>query len=377
MPRSPRHAVPLTVALLVVSLPLPATASPGLAQSADPRATAAAPVTPTSVTATGSHRQAAGRSTVASTPGEVRTTLRDAATGAAVRGCVSLIPVDRDRLTVVGLGEAQDGQYGGCTGLDGGDLVAINVAPGRYHLFAEPYDGGQYGRQWVGRHGGTGQRERGVTVRVRPGQTVTVPPVRFDPPGSVTGRVTRAADGTPVYGGYVLVLPFVPHPKYGDYGPMTDQDGRYTVTGLGPYRWPLYYTGDYLASQWSGATADRTKARLVRVRAGTTVAAADQRLVAGTPVSGTIAVAELPSYSQVIAFHARTGDVTGVIDVGDDYKLRLLPGQRVLLRCDCAYAPSRWFPNALDISGAQSLRIGHTPVTANFDLTGPATAAAP
>ncbi|NGM13364.1 carboxypeptidase-like regulatory domain-containing protein [Verrucosispora sioxanthis] len=375
MPRSPRHAVPLTVALLVVSLPLPATASPGLARSAAaPRATVAAPSTPTFATA--SHRHEAGRTTVDTTAGEVRTTLRDRATGAAVRGCVSLVPVDRDRLTVVFQGEVQEGRHGGCTSVDGGDVLASNVPPGRYHLLARPYDTDQHGLQWVGRHGGTGQREHGVTIKVRPGRTVTAPTVHFDPPGAVTGRVTRAADGNPVSAGHVMSLPVVPDPKNSDYGAITDDDGRYTLTGLGPYRWPLYYTGYLLASQWSGGVADRRKADTVRVRSGTTVTS-NQELVAGTVVSGTIAVDEMPNYSQVIAFHARTGDVTGVVDVGTDYTLRLLPGQRVLLRCDCAHVPSRWYPNAEQVSEAQPVRIGHTPVTADFDLTGPATDPAP
>ncbi|GIJ20517.1 hypothetical protein [Micromonospora lutea] len=366
MPRSPRLAVPLTVALLAVSLPLPAAASPGLARPDAAPAVA-------STFATGSHRPTAAGRTTATSLGQVQTTLRDAATGAAARGCVSLVPVDRDRLTIVSLGEEQAGRHAGCTGVDGGALVAADVPPGRYRLLARPYDKLRHGLQWVGRHGGTGQREHGVTIQVRPGRTVTAPTVRFDPPGTVTGRVTRAADGTPVSAGYVLPLPVVPHPKYGDHGPMTDDDGRYTLNGLGPYHWPLYFTGYGLASQWSGGTTDRTQARTVRVRAGATVTA-DQRLVAGSVVSGTIAVAELPNYSQVIAFHARTGDVVGTVDVGADYTLRLLPGQRVLLRCDCAYAPSRWFPNAAEVAGARPVRVGPAPVTASFDLTGPATA---
>lgn len=360
MSRSLRHAVPLTVALLVVSLPQAATASPG------PTQRDAAPLTVTS---------SAHRHPSATTPGQVRTTLRDAATGAVARGCVWLVPAERDRLTVVALGEEQAGRHLSCTDVDGGELLATDVPPGRYHLLARPYDTARHGVQWVGRHGGTGQREHAATVQVRPGRTVTAPTVRFDPPGTVTGRVTRAADGTPVSAGYVLPLPVVPHPKYGDHGPMTDDDGRYTLTGLGPYHWPLYYTGYGLASQWSGGVADRRQARPVRVRAGSTVTA-DQKLVAGTVVSGTITVDEMPNYSQVIAFHAGTGDVVGTVDVGSDYTLRLLPGQRVLLRCDCAYAPSRWFPNAAEVSGARPVRVGPAPVTADFDLTGPATASA-
>ncbi|MFV2103204.1 carboxypeptidase-like regulatory domain-containing protein [Micromonospora sp. LOL_024] len=364
MPPSLRHTVPIAVAALVAGLgqPPPALASPGPTL---PRA-AATHATP-EFAATGPP------TTVALTPGRVRTTLHDVDTGQAVRGCLSLVPVDRDRLTVVSLGEEQAGRHGGCTGVDGGDLVATDVPPGQYHLLARPYDSERYGWQWVGRHGGTGQRERGVALQVRPGRTVTAPPVRLDPPGTITGRVTRAAGGTPVSGGHVLALPAIPHPKYDDHGAITDDDGRYTLTGLGPYRWPLHFTGHGLASQWSGGTADRTQARPARVRAGAT-ATFDQELVAGTVVSGTVTVAQLPHYSQVIAFHARTGDAVGVGELGADYTMRLLPGQRVVLRCDCAYAPSRWFPNAAEIAGARPIRVRHRPVTADFDLTGPGSA---
>lgn len=341
-----RHAASLTVLALVIGLghPLPATAGP-----------AGQPATTSRPAATG----------------EVRAVVRDAATGAPVRACLRLVPADRDPLTVVGLGEEQQGRHAACTGADGGQAIAGDVTPGRYHLLARPYDSDRYGAQWVGPHGGTGQRERAAIVRVRPGRVVTAPPVRLDPPGAVTGRLTRAADGTPVSGGAVLVLPEIPHPKYGSQGAITDDDGRYTVTGLGPYRWPLYFTGHGLASQWSGATADRLRARPVRVRAGAT-ATADAALTTGTMLSGTITIAEMPFYSQVVAFHAETGDVVGVADAAEDYRLRLLPGQRVVLRCDCAYTPSRWYPNAAGIDGARRLRVGTAPVTAHFDLTGPA-----
>ncbi|MDG4797358.1 hypothetical protein [Micromonospora sp. WMMD1082] len=344
MPPPLRHAVPLTVAALVAALALPPPAP-------------AAPPTPASQVGP------------ATQVGSVRATVRDATTGTPARACLSLVPADRDQLTVVGLGEEQAGRHGGCTGLDGSDLVATDVPPGRYHLLARPYDTARHGWQWVGGHGGTGQRERAAILRVRPGRTVVAPQVRLDPPGTVTGRLTRAADGKPVSGGLVFALPRIPHPKYSE-GAITDDDGRYTLTGLGPYHWPLYFTGARLANQWSGGTADRARARPVRVRAGATVTA-DQALVAGTVVSGTVSVPELPSYSQVVAFHERTGDVVGVAEVGSDYTLRLLPGQRVVLRCDCRYAPSRWYPDADGIGGATPLRVGRTPITADFDLTGP------
>ncbi|WP_326552113.1 hypothetical protein [Micromonospora sp. NBC_01813] len=48
------------------------------------------------------------------------------------------------------------------------------VERGRYQLFVEPYYGQQYGQQWVGVRGGTGQRHLAAVVRVRSGQTATL-----------------------------------------------------------------------------------------------------------------------------------------------------------------------------------------------------------
>ncbi|QOC92427.1 hypothetical protein [Micromonospora craniellae] len=345
MSPSRRHAVART-AMLLTALALVAGAVPPLPATAGPR-------------------------TVTATTGEVRTTVRDAATGADARACLALVPVDRDPLTVVFLGEEQLGRHGGCTGVEGGAVHITNVTPGRYRLLADPYDISRHGLQWVGVRGGKGQRERAAVITVRAGRTVTAPAVRLDPPGTVTGRMTRTTDGTPVSGGYAAPMPSVPHPKYGSPGAISDDDGRYTLTGLGPYQWPLYFTGNGLASQWSGGTGDRRQASTVRVRAGRTVTL-DQALTSGTALSGTVTAPDISHYAQVVAFHARTGDVVGVADAGSDYTLRLLPGQRVVLRCDCVYAPSRWYPNADGIGGAQSLRVRATPLTADFDLTGPA-----
>ncbi|WP_327038208.1 carboxypeptidase-like regulatory domain-containing protein [Micromonospora maris] len=367
-----RPAVAFTALALLIGLghPLPAAASQPASAVPGSQPASAIPDSRPAGVGLGGQPVTVGKPGTAST-GEVRTVVRDAVTGTAARACLNLVPADRDPSTVVGLGEVQQGRHAGCTDVDGGSAVATNVAPGRYHLLVRPYDSVRYGAQWVGRHGGTGQRERAAIVHVRPGRVVTAPLVRLDPPGTVTGRLTRVADGTPVSGGSVLLLPEIQHPKYGSQGALTDDDGRYTMTGLGPYRWPLYFTGYGLASQWSGATTDRLRAATVRVRAGATVTA-DAALRAGTVVSGTITTAEMPFYSQVVAFHARTGDVVGVADAAESYHLRLLPGQRVLLRCDCAYTPSRWYPNAAGIDDARTLRVRNSPVTAHFDLTGPA-----
>ncbi|MFG2049886.1 carboxypeptidase regulatory-like domain-containing protein [Micromonospora sp. NPDC048935] len=300
-------------------------------------------------------------------PGGVRTVVRDATTGAPVpRACAALVPVRAAALAAVTLGEDQLGRYGGCAD-EQGVLVASDVAPGTYRLLVRPYDTTAYGWQWVGRHGGTGDRERAREVRVRAGVVTTLPDVRLDPPGTVVGVVTDAATGAPVPRARVMVVPYVPDPKYGDHGPTTDEDGRYTITDLGPYDWPVQFAAAGLATVWSGGVGSRQQARPVRVRPRQT-ATLDQALPAGTPLSGSVGVDELLTYAQVIAFDAATGDLAGVADVGTGYTLRLLPGQRVKLRCDCAYAPPVWHRDAAGFDTATPVRVRRAPAVVDFDL---------
>lgn len=304
---------------------------------------------------------------VSPAPGGVRTVVRDATTGAPVaRACAALVPVDAAALAAVTLGEDQLGRYGGCAD-EQGVLVTGDVAPGRYRLLVRPYDTTAHGWQWVGRHGGTGERERARVVQVRAGAVTGVPAVRLDRPGTVVGVVTDAATGAPVPRARVMVVPYVPDPKYGDHGPTTDEYGRYTITGLGPYHWPVQFAAAGLATVWSGGAGSRLSARPVRVRADRTVTL-DQALPAGTSLSGTVRVDELLTYAQVIAFDAATGDLAGVADVGSGYVLRLLAGQRVKLRCDCAYTPPVWHRDAAGFDAATPVRVRRTPAVVDFDL---------
>ncbi|MEU4530416.1 carboxypeptidase regulatory-like domain-containing protein [Micromonospora ureilytica] len=310
------------------------------------------------------------RTPVSTAPGGVRTVVRDASTGAPVpRACAALVPVDAAALSAVGIGEDQLGRYGGCAD-EQGVLVTGDVAPGRYRLLVSPYDTTAYGMQWVGRHGGTGERERAQVIQVRSGVVTSAPTIRLDPPGTVVGVVTNAATGAPIPRALVMVVPYVPHPKYDDHGPTTDEDGRYTITGLGPYHWPVQFVAAGLATVWSGGVGGRQQARPVRVRAHRT-ATLNQALPAGTPLSGAVRVDELLTYGQVIAFDATTGDLAGVADVGDSYALRLLPGQRVKLRCDCAYTPPVWHHDAAGFDAATAVRIRRAPVVVDFNLGTP------
>ncbi|MGC5333911.1 carboxypeptidase regulatory-like domain-containing protein [Micromonospora sp. DT62] len=310
---------------------------------------------------------ASAPASAAAATGSVTTTVQDAGTGAPARACVSLVPLDRERLARVSIGESQLGSVGGCTDGRGGIEVS-GVEPGRYRLFAQPYEAERYGRQWVGGKGGTGERHRAWVVTVGAGATTAAPPVRLDPPGRISGVISDAASGRPVPGVHVAVVPFVPHPKYSPDTPITDDTGRYSVTGLGPYDWPLRFSGTGIATQWSGGVGNVLLARTVRVRPGGT-ATLHQALRSSITVGGSIRTDELATYSTVVAFDALTGDVVGAVDVGTSYGLPMLPGQLVKLRCDCSYGPGRWYPAGDRFTDGNLVWVGRAPVVADFDLT--------
>jgi hypothetical protein len=319
--------------------------------------------------------QPAPAADVAAETGALSATVRDAATGQPASTCVQLVPVERDRYTQVYLDEWQLGRRSSCSD-EHGQILAEGVEPGRYQLFAwESLSGErQYGRQWVGLRGGTGQRHLAAVIRVRAGAVATAPQIRLDPPGAITGTVTNAATGQPVANAYVWWVPMVPHPKYTPDVAITDANGRYRIDGFGPYRWPLQFSGVAFATQWSGGTGNALLARTVQVRSGQT-ATLDQALRASTTVRGAILIDEVPSYAPIIAFNAVTGDVVGVDYIGETYQIAVLPGQVIKLRCDCSRF-SQWHPTGQAFSDAAVVPVGRTPVTIDFDFTATSSSAA-
>ena len=51
---------------------------------------------------------------------------------------------------------------------------------------------------------------------------------------------------------------------------VADANGRYTITDLGPYDWPILYRATGYASEWSGNTGNRLKSNPVTIKAGKT-----------------------------------------------------------------------------------------------------------
>ncbi|HEV7710412.1 MAG TPA: carboxypeptidase regulatory-like domain-containing protein [Asanoa sp.] len=202
-----------------------------------------------------------------------------------------------------------------------GKVTLSRLDAGDYRIFAEPRNK-SYGRQWVTANGGSGDERQAVTIKATTGRTATAPQVKVDRAGSIRGRVTDAATGSPVY---AEVGVFTGHDE------TTDEDGNYQIDGLGPYRWALSYAadGDY-ASAWTGGAVSRFTATGTQVTAGA-VATADYAFTKGVTVRGNLVTgSRTPQFARIRAYNTTTGDQTGLVDFeGNAYELHVLPGQEV------------------------------------------------
>ena len=201
--------------------------------------------------------------------GIIQATVQRAPDGTVPLACVRPIPIQMGRPfpqegqpTVVCNGNAT----GGTT-----DTIAVGpLATGDYQLFVDTDF--LYGVQWVGSAGGTGDRRKAAVIPVRRGQTVTAPVIRMDRPGSISGIITDRLTGAPLAGnavpfgitsGLEVVCNSIP-----GVTACADSSGHYTMSGLGPYAWPVNFTAPGHAHQWSGGASSRFDAALVQVTAG-------------------------------------------------------------------------------------------------------------
>ncbi|SCL39095.1 Carboxypeptidase regulatory-like domain-containing protein [Micromonospora pallida] len=238
-------------------------------------------------------------------PGAViTTTVVDAQTGAALPNvCLAAFLPKRAALL--------DG-YNRCSNSAG----QISVGPldtGTYKLFANPQQT-TYGRQWVGANGGTGDEQQAVSISATAGTVVTGPQVRMDRAGTISGTVTDAATGAPLRDVFVSVL--TGHPGLGAEDATTDEDGRYTLTKLGPYDWPVVFGSRPYGYQWSGNAASRFTATPVTVTTGGT-ATYDMAMRAASRATGAVTTPDGTPFTGgfVIARSADTGDIAAADSV--------------------------------------------------------------
>jgi hypothetical protein len=205
-----------------------------------------------------------------------------------------------------------------CSGPDG-SLVIGPLPQTTLQVFARPSDPA-YGSQWVGANGGTGDQQLAANITTRTGTTVSMPSIRLDPAGSISGTVTAQNSGAPVSAACVSPVaiqitgdtPIIfPAP-----GGCADSNGHYMLTGLGPYAWPLQFRDQsaLYAEQWSGGAATRLDAVPVVVRAGKNTTA-DARLTPAGSIALylNIGVVPAPAFVSVWAVNAITGDLAGAV----------------------------------------------------------------
>lgn len=288
--------------------------------------------------------------------GKAAMTVTDTITGEPVNDtCFVLI--------VPGQGGLGDG-YGDCTNAAGKSSTRA-TAPGTYQLFAIGRN--DYGHQWVGKTGGTGDQREAAKITIRPGKVTKAPAIHLDKATSVTGIVT-GDDGQPIPYADVAYSAW----GYG-VGPShdtnADENGLYTLGRLGPYAWPLVFTTADYPRQWSGGTGNRFQAELVQLTAGapTTYNMAMKR---GSSVKGVVSIAPGAQGDQwrLTAMNAATGDPVAMSDaynsVNGAYEMLLAGGQQIKIHWVLSGEGLDWqqgfYDNATDLASATKVSVPKT-----------------
>lgn len=292
------------------------------------------------------------------------TTVRDAKT----RAPLANICVETHTVPVVGVSDRDYTFY--CSDSTG-KLVIGPIEPGTYQLLVKPFDG-RYGMQWVGHTGGTGDLRKARTVTAPLGRKVSIPPIKMDLAGTITGVVTDRATGAPVGG--VCVYPYAVDPRVGfAFGAnCTKAAGTYTISGLGPYAWPLEFAdarGRY-AWEWSGGAPDRFAATKVRVRPNTQTPVDATLTPAGVITGRTLNQQGTPAFGYIYTYNARTGDIvdwtTPLPNGTGDYVINGLATQDVKIQyyveVNC------WHRDAPDFASATPVHVTAGQTTASVDL---------
>jgi hypothetical protein len=296
---------------------------------------------------------------------KISTTVVDAATKAPVAN-ICIYPKE-------GIGSF--GEFiNACSGPDG-RVEITGLTTGDYNLWVEARDG-VHGTQWLGPRGGTGSRLQAKVIHAAEGKPVNLPPIQLDKAGSISGTVVDRGTGAPVAG----VCAF---PRAGlayESGPAdrpscTEQDGKYTISGLGPYNWPVNFIDNYPGThawQWSGDQPSQLTARHIKVNAGQT-STENARLAPGNTVSGKVTVNGLDGYLNV--YNAVTGDPAGDYTIADGngaYQFKNIAGNQLVKVAftDASKPPYNeyWYRNATTFASARPIPVRPDTPTTGIDF---------
>lgn len=255
----------------------------------------------------------------------VTTTMVDRKTNAPVaNACLQLVPVTEPWRLGMSTGFCSDAS---------GAVQGSFIAPGTYKAFVWARDG-VHGHQWVGQNHGVGQAKHARTFTISAGQAVTLPTIKLDKAGTITGVVTDEATGAPVTSGMVGLSSHDYGYGAGDNFVPIDAQGRYTMPNLGPYQWTLLFSASNYAQEWMGDEGNRDRAAHVKVKEGRTTTY-NTSVGPGTTVSGQILRPDgTPvAFARIEFVNADTGEKMGVADYssldGPTYTAQVKGSQRV------------------------------------------------
>jgi protocatechuate 3,4-dioxygenase beta subunit len=286
----------------------------------------------------------------------ITTTVRDSASGAPLRNiCVSAISA--------GAPSGASGGPGGCTNSDG-QITMSGLRAGSYNVFAFSNDG-VHGHQWVGPTGGTGLKQNARVTTLTSGQAATIPDIKMDKAGILTGVIRDKATGAPIPGA-VASWGTSPAGRGGSQADVVaDTNGRYTFNNLGPYDWPIFYHAFGYAGEWSGNTGNRLESNPIGIKAGKT-STHNVVLGQGVTLSGVITDAAgqpLDEFgARITVYNADSGDEIGSNDNAADgtYTELIVPKQTVVLGIEefaGGHSVTFFYVNAPDMASATRIPI--------------------
>lgn len=232
------------------------------------------------------------------------------------------------------------------------DKIRLFAVPDRVNSVGSP----QFGMQWVGASGGTGEEGKAAVIQLTKGAWVQAPNIKL-----ATGAVVEGSALSPTATD-VCVLPFAPHPNLdlllttrGEYtspiGGCTSSANpspTYRVDRLGPYSWPLRFAERVAGTHgvlWSGGAVSRLLANPVKLTPGET-ARYDVTLRRGGSLHGTFA----DTASGTAYVHdAYTGDlITSATLTGGEFTASGLGNGPVLVRLSRSGTADCWLRLPLD-----------------------------
>ena len=280
------------------------------------------------------------------------TVIKDAETGAPVVGaCLHMVQT----LNPITLTSQRT-----CSGPDG-TLTVNGIRPGVYNGFVSVHDG-LHGMQWVGLTRGTGAQATARLILLGEGKDATLPAIKLDRAGTLTGHVRDQATGNPLEFAFVGTASF--SSGLGDAPPgaaNTDAQGEYTIRDLGPYKWTFFFRRFGYASVFTGGTGDRFLSTGAKINVGQTTTY-DQNMKVGTTLTGVVRLTDgtSPEFARVTMVHALSGDELDVSDISgaQPYELHVAAPLLVKLRIDGNFS-SNWVGGA-DFLHARVFLVGTT-----------------